>query len=359
MPNLLSLYQFPADHIVLVHSRDTLEQAKHFASFLSGNSAFSEPELVEADAFDPGKIMNAALILRNRFGSEPVYLNYTGGTKQQSVLFFRLFSETNTRLIYTDTQQNCFWVISEGKVEKVPLTVVVRFSDLFRLLDYEQMECTEKEVLSELAELSLYIMQQKKKGRGFLLKPLLDGAVTARRIGASLKKWSPAFATNEFSIRTRQEQVECRWKGKRLSGVSKQFWMEYLSGGWFEFACYEILQQSGLFQDLICNLKIKPALESSKEKVQNEIDIAGISGSVPFFFECKSGITDQKSITNLKAMRDRYGPSHSHSVLISYWPLSDDVLKAKLNDYHIDLVEGPADLAENIINVCKKKSIKI
>lgn len=359
MPNLLSLSQFPAEHILLVHSKDTKHHAEHFASFLSRGSPFADPELVEVDAFDPDQIISSALQLQEKLKESSVTLNYTGGTKQQSVLFFKLFSESNARLIYTDTQQNCFWILENRNVSREPLQITVSFSDLFQLLNYEVIDCTEKRELAELAEFSSYILEEKKKGKGFLLKSLLDSAVKARRAGGSPNQWNPAFATQEFSIQTSKDEVECHWKGNRLSDRPKQFWMEYLSGGWFEFACHDILLKSRLFHDLICNLKIKPAEKSSKETVQNEIDIAGISGTVPFFFECKSGKTDQKSITNLKAMRDRYGPSYSHSVLISYWPVKDPVLKTKLDDYQIDLVEGPENLEENILHVCKKRSVKI
>ena len=71
-------------------------------------------------------------------------------------------------------------------------------------------------------------------------------------------------------------------------------------------------------------------------RTKNELDVLANDSRRLLFIECKSGYISQDNIYKIDSVRDTYGGENSKSILVSYFPLDED-LATKCRDLHIYL----------------------
>lgn len=297
---------------------------------------------------------DAAQIAEKLKGSEMV-LNYTGGTKPMSVEFVRVFEQACASILYVDTQEEIFWLSKDEVPTSIPFNFRFRLDTFFNLKEMAIKSETQDDIITELSDLTELIFQERKELKKSRLQSFVGHAIKHRVTNEDPNKWKPKLSYQQFHIQNEAEQrVHASWNGIPISLEEKQRWLEYFSGAWFEYWCYSVLKNSGFFDDVRCNIKILPSVQRKPQVFKNEIDVVAIANAVPLYIECKTGGVDQKSITNLDAIRNYYGPKYSQGLLVSLKPLKSKVLKEKIEDYHLGLVEGPQNIREKILDFATK-----
>ena len=361
-PNLLSVLHFKPDEVVLVCTSDSRDLAERFKDLLISKYQFESVHISETNPFHLSEIQESAVKLAEQFKARKMILNYTGGTKPMSVGFVNVFSKLGTDLLYTDSQQECFWLSKNNEVLEIPFDFRFNLQTMFELKDVVIKSQADVRVLENMKSFTDFIFQEKQKEKESLIYEVFDNAVKVRINRKNLATWNPDLQFSGFEIKTISDQkISVTWNEETFIQKKKNFWLEYFSGGWFEQWCYMVLNDSGDFDDVQCNIKIRPNTNSHPKGLKNEIDVAAISNGRPLFVECKTGNIDQKSITNLKAVMDYYGPKYSQGILISLWPLrrNQEVLREKLSDYNISLIEGPDMLEEKLIEISNEIILKL
>ena len=98
-----------------------------------------------------------------------------------------------------------------------------------------------------------------------------------------------------------------------------------------------------IWTDVVFDVVDNPSVRKDK----NEVDVLINIGNTIVFVECKSGTLTQNEIYKMDAIKKTYGSAKSKSVLVSLWPLSDD-LKQKANDLQISVI-APKFVREDIL----------
>jgi len=359
-PNLLSVLQIMPDSVWLVHTADTKSNAEHFRALLQADYSIAGVDMHEVHPFDPVQIRREATWLAEKRESSEAVLNYTAGTKPMAVEFVRVFEQAGASILYVDTQDEIFWLSKNGETARIPFNFRFRLNTFFNLKEMAIKTETHDNVIAELSDLTELIFQERIKKINSELQLFVNNAIKHRVQKENLDYWRPKLSYQEIHIQNESDtRVKVSWNGKPIALKKKIPWFEYFSGGWFEFWCYSVLKNSGYFDDVRCNIKILPAGKSKPENLKNELDVVAIANAVPLYMECKSGNLDQKSITNLDAVRNYYGPKYSQGLLVSLRPVTDNVLREKINDYNLGLVEGPENIKEKILDFATETMVRL
>ena len=359
-PNLLSVLKLEPKSVVLVHTEATKKQADHFGGIIQKRYGVQEVIKKEVLPFNPLAIREAAEDLVRDLQGIQIMLNYTGGTKPMAIEFVRTLEAQDAALMYADTQQECFWLTKNGEVTKIPFNFRFSLQSLIDLKEVTIKSQADGRMIREMEPLTEFLFQEKTSGRKTPVIELCDRAVHFRVKQKSINHWRPGVQNSPLNVKIRStDKISVALNGKPFPQKKKTFWLEYFSGGWFEQWCYSVLNHSGFFDDIHCNIKIKPESQTHPDHLKNEIDVAAIANGIPLFVECKTGNIDQKSITNLKAVRDFYGPKYSQGILVSLKPQQNEVLREKISDYGLGLAEGPENLKEKIIEISEQMIVKV
>lgn len=351
-PNLLSVIELKPVSVILVHTLDTIENAKSFSGLIQNRYSVQNVDLIEVPPFNASAILEKAESLAKSLDTKStITLNYTGGTKPMSIQFVRVFEDLGARLLYVDTQQECFWWTEKNNTTKEEFDFRFPITTLFDLRNVSIRSQTDKNNIESLKELTEFMIQQKAKLKSPKMNAFIKEAVNVQIKNRPLDKWNPKVKLDSLQIEPvphKSDKINVYWRNELLTYKNKSFWLDYFTGGWFEHWTFLILSETEIYDDIRCNLTIKPNETETKGSIKNEIDVAAIYNAIPIFFECKTGRVDQKSITNLKAIVDEYGPKYSVGVIVSFYPIKDSVIKEKINDYNFKLIEGADQLTQKL-----------
>lgn len=386
-PNFFSVRLLSPSRLVLVHTIDTSDEADLLAEVAQRKPEYGVSECMKAETapFHPGKIRSAAQQLLARLTEEGVMpseivLNYTGGTKPMAIQFVEVFREAGAQLLYIDTQQEtCWWTVG-GELQEKPLTLKLDIPELLALRQTEMPDQTDKTMIQGLEKLSGWLFDIKKqtvKGSPAAHSALLKWLKTAGHTQGTLPKYGherskaleswipdfsagPDYALQLAPVQKSALQMQVRFGNQPFSYKKKEFWLSYFVGGWFEFWVYQQLEQTGAYDDIRCNvrMKISAAAAGKQQQVKNEVDVLAVKNGTPVFVECKSGVVTQKSITNLKIMSDTYGGRYSEAVLVSLYPVSNPVLKEKIEENGILLLDKAENLPEELARLHEYMLVK-
>lgn len=352
-PNLLAFLQLRPSRHMLIHTDQSVGQANEFRQLLCSGYGVSEAavELHAFPATHPGEIQQRAADLAARISAagQSCCLNYTGGTKPLAIQLCRAFEPTGAPLLYVDTEGERMWQSSGDAHTEIPFNFRLRVKDVIALKGADIRSVSDKRVMAERLPLCRWLAENRESQP---VKSLLSDAAAFRN--APVYKpvdWRPrleAGPLSVFSDEVNPTLLEVRFEGYLFPQKKRSYWAEVLAGGWLEDVVSSWLDETGEYDDVQANVKIRPESGSEKKRgekadaaVKNEIDVMAVKNAVPLFVECKTGRVDQKAITNLFSIMATYGPRYRQGALVSCYTITDSVLREKIRDYGITLIEGP------------------
>ena len=360
-PNLFSVIHLKPTQVILIHTLDTYREALHFKDILSQRYGIQHIQLKETKPFNPNQIIQDADELRRELCGQKTILNYTAGTKPMAIQFVRVFEETDAKLLYVDTQQECFWWSQGDNTYSEPFDFHFGLPTLFDLENVSIRAQEDKNTIADLASLTNLLFNARKQDSNNQFRAFIKNAVSVRVNNHSLYQWNPSIRYKQVQIQPKHDNPEAlmvRWNEEPFEYKNKAFWLTYFTGGWFEQWTYTVLDQLGIYDDVRCNLTIWPNQTEDTDKIKSEIDVAAICNTIPVFLECKTGRVNQKSVTNLKSMVDKYGPRYSEGAIVSFYPVTDAVIREKIEDYGLLLIEGPENLKSQLHTIHEEILIK-
>jgi hypothetical protein len=286
-PNFIASIQLNPDKIVLLHTRDSERQAALLRDALRRHRENFSFALKEIEPFDIESIYASCKSVAQENPCCELLLNYTGGTKQMSIGAYTAFKEANAWLIYVDTQTGKLYK-NRGE-EKSEESLNVPASDIETLLSLRGYEMdssrnTNVEYIERRQGLTDFILNYVKNQTTPIaqLKNLLENRV--------LRDYAQKYQANLHSY----------WSDDN----DRSNYFEDGKGGWLEEWVYCNLKNSGLFDDVKINVKVK-GLSGTRAPV-NEFDVLAAKNAVLYCFECKTGKYSPKDLIALNDKSERY-----------------------------------------------------
>lgn len=359
-PNLLAFLQLKPSHLVLIHTQDSVKQAMDFRGLLLTEYGLSEGavHLRDFPATNPSQIQQKAEALAAELSSngESCCLNYTGGPKPLALQLYLAFKDAGADLLYVDTQEERMWRTAGIKHTEIPFSFQLRVKDVLYLKGAGFQGVSDQRVIAQRLPLCRWLAENRETNE---VKSLLSEAAAFRSAPVyKTPDWRPRLESGLLSVFVNDENpthLEVRFGNELFPQKKRSYWAEVFAGGWLEDLVCSWLSDTGEYDDVQANVKIRPDSGAEKKRgskmrdaVKNEIDVMAVKNAVPLFAECKAGRVDQKAITNLFSIMETYGPRYRQGALISWYPVTDPVLLEKIRDYGISLIEGPEKLEKQV-----------
>lgn len=374
MPNLFSVVMLKPRKVVLVHTIDSEAEAEFFSEFIKNQKyGVAETELIEVKPFNPVEITHSASevlrkIAADGVDSEPVVLNYTAGTKPMSIAFYSVFKEAGSRLLYIDTQQETCWWTERDEIKEELLQVKLNIPEVLSLRSGAISGQEQENIIDTLREMTLWIYEQKtmpgnrhSKFQKWLFTCVkLQLELNNANKKSKLEHWKPEITHGPISIEYDSAKAACMlvsFNSTVFPYRKKEFWLNYFTGGWFEHYVFIMLKRSGAYDDIRCNIRLKTN-DQKNPLIKNEIDVIAVKNGIPLFVECKTGLVNQKSITNLKAVTEIYGGRYGEAVLVALNPKIDPAILEKMEDYGIHLIGGSNRIENELCSLHEYMVIK-
>lgn len=353
MPNLFSVILLKPEEVILVNTIDSKEEALFFSDFIKKQKyGVSKTTLLEVKPFNPAEIRKSAQSLLESIHNtlDDYTLNYTGGTKPMSIEFVTVFKEAGSKLLYIDTQQETCWWTLDGKIEQKPLKVKLNVPEVFSLQRGAILGQEQESLIENLSELTNYLFE-KRADQEFRTTELgkwisncvkLQQSITSWNKSEKLSEWKPEYSDESLSAifyPNKQTHMKVRFEGAEFSFKKKDFWLTYFTGGWFEHYVFITLKKTGAYDDVRCNIRLKTN-DADDPQLKNEMDVVAVKNGIPVFVECKTGLVNQKSVTNLKTAAEVYGGKYGEAVLCSLSKGIAPAVLERISDNGIVLICG-------------------
>jgi hypothetical protein len=102
LQNLLPILHYRPQRVFFLSTKEEDASRVALDAVLRERGVVCEPP-VFVDAYDPTTVAQACAELRDRLHSERLIVNLTGGTKIMSLATYRVFSQVDCEIVYTDT----------------------------------------------------------------------------------------------------------------------------------------------------------------------------------------------------------------------------------------------------------------
>ncbi|GEM_PF-1874927 len=289
--------------------------------------------------------------ITEQYSEDTLLLNFTGGNKVISQAAFNAFKDKNYDCIYINSQDNEFIYFDHHKpgIEKVSsqkIVLNVNIADFLSLngqkIKYsDNRESTEKEKLREFLtknykDYSKYILQFARNWDAKFPNSNNSKYISDGKFKGSYIKFEEECSQIYF-VKNAKEELILKEEGTEL--------LEYLTGKWFETACYLKLKSLNYFNEIQQNATLDKLNKSDSTKYQdkNEFDIIAATGVYPIIFECKAGGLRSEYIDKLNNFKQTYLGRYSSVFFITYFPInsfteSDILLNERLDENNIKLI---------------------
>ena len=374
MPNLFSVILLKPKEVVLVHTEDSKNEALFFSDFIKKQKySVEKTQLVEVEPFNQIAIgLSANKLLTELVNSnqdiENCTLNYTAGTKPMSIGFVNVFKDAGVKLLYIDTQEEICWWTRGTKIEQEPLKVKLNVPELFSLARGAILGQEQESNIQTLMGLTNYFFE-KRKDKKFWTTEMgkwvancvrLQQELSSRNRSEKLSTWKNEYKDESFSVDvdiTKQTHMNVSYNGLEYPFKRKEFWLNYFTGGWFEHYVYTVLKNTNAYDDIRCNIRLKTNDEDDPQ-LKNEIDVVAVKNGIPVFFECKTGMVDQNSITKLKTVSEIYGGRYCEAVLVSFNEITAPAIIEKMHDYGIQLISEATEIEKKLDSIHEFMAVK-
>lgn len=317
-PVYLGIAETSPDRVLLVHSADSLAEARRIAAEFDGTGLDFDYE--EFDPVNVTQVLEKANALAQSLGDDHHYtINLTSGTKVWSILFRETFaSKPDVKFIYVD--QSCsIYDLSSGEVKE---TEMVEMDRVFRLnntsvlksMDFHRLT---EEDLNAIPEIRyLYLVKR------FVFTAL---TVPTTRLGenrirnnkdsfvfqGSSISWNHETKTIDFQLKTKTGMIE-----KTLS--SPHIFDLVFFAGWFEAEVARHLSMWKHSHEVKMNVQF-PYVDG---KTKNEIDVIVNTGKRLLFVECKTHIHNLTDLDKFSKAVRNYGGMGCHALFVTFESMS-------------------------------------
>lgn len=348
MPLIIGFFAEPAENVVIVHSKDSLNHALAFERFVKNRDA-KDVRLLEVEPFDLKEIYWKAEQSAVSLSGQRVILNYTGGTKQMSIGFFSAALTYGFHGMYVDSQhskvqlqRNNEWV--ESGFPEVNISVKEWLSLNLKELKMRSKDITSIEDLTPLTDW-LFFQRKKYSQELYAITSYAQKLLTQKeknKVGPSKLIWGKSFIFSPLRITPENNNTTLQviFEGHVLKEREPEWWICFFSSNWFEFWIYRQLVATGAYDDVLMNVEIINAPDSSNPSVVNEIDVLAIRNGYLTIIDAKLGQPDQKSITKLLADRNSYASKYSQMYFVSFASPKDLVHQQRINSLGIVPISG-------------------
>ncbi len=264
-------------------------------------------EEVRIHAFEYSRIKSviADAIKKHDPGNHEIILNFTGGTKIQSVAMYENGLASGLKMAYVNSEQHNILELG-GSIPVKHSTLDIAINPVDYLQVNGQKVKDEKEAVSPNSkELVRVLSTTFNHFSKFLLEfaskePLRHNFPLHKEVNAG------EIAGSGYKFTSQSFYLKLMFKGNILFEMEEKpgrLLVEDVTGKWLEKAVYKSICESGLFAEVNMNLKI----EYKSKEYKNEFDILAMKGTDLCIFECKSGKVKASDIDQLVALRSMLG----------------------------------------------------
>jgi len=341
MPNYIASKIINPDINVFLCSEEAAYQYQKLAKH------FTNPHKEIIDAWDYDKIQSQIKRIIDEYHASDIYLNFTAGNKIMSIAAFNLFNDLKKECYYINTEGDEYIKFNflKNTIEKKEINVKCNLEDILSLNGQEF------ELSNFKPDFHLINLAQILKNDDTLLSKILEigNKINIKSNNFEKKIDSGNYAGTYIKLKNSNSEVIIYKRGHLMfSKKEGKFLIDFLFGKWFEYVCFEKLNQSQFFDNLVwgCYIRRKDALPNDVYGDKNEIDIIGNKGIYYYIFECKAGNIKAEAVDKLVAIKETYIGRYSSLFFISYFPLQLN------NSAHKNVLEKMRD--NNIIHLTFK-----
>ena len=317
-PVYLGIAETSPDRVILVHSLDSLVEARRIAAEFDGTDLAFDYE--EFDPVNVTQVFEKANALAQSLGDDHHYtINLTSGTKVWSILFRETFaSKPDVKFIYVD--QSCsIYDLSSGEVKE---TEMVEMDRVFRLNNTSVLKSMDFHRLTEEDLNAIPVIRYLYLSKRFAFTAL---TVPTTRPGenkirnnkdsfvfqGSSISWDHETKTIDFQLKTKTGMIE-----KTLS--SPHIFDLVFFAGWFEAEVSRHLSMWKHSHEVKMNVQF-PYVDG---KTKNEIDVIVNTGKRLLFVECKTHIHNLTDLDKFSKAVRNYGGMGCHALFVTFESLS-------------------------------------
>lgn len=329
LPAYYPIAESRPDLVFAIGTRQSRQAAERLREVLVTRLGIECEINCQADAFDLQSVELYCEELHKSFepDSEVIY-NITGGTKLMAIGAYKAALHHKAQVIYTNSDA-CIDIETN---ESTPLACMVDNETIFALqgqhLKSYDVYTPQAEKILAAQSICSFLRDYNNKGfHSCLVREYMRSALpkhyTAKGYGYDCAASGITITRNYRSVL----DISCPDARQLL-----------LEGRWWEVLIADILDQwSGGRFTIWTNVVFVPREENNPDgkRDKNEVDVLVNTGNKLLFVECKSGNFNQDNINKLAFVRQNYGSDKSMCVLISYYPVGNDLreraVEAKVN----------------------------
>lgn len=306
MPNLIPVWQYRPERVVLIASGDTSRVASNLEALCHNRGIVVETKVVES-AFDV-RALRAEVSSHLGRHPEETWVNVTGGTKLMSLAAFVAAQREGSPVFYVDTGEGYCIRHLLPQVRQEPITVEFRVAEVLaahgivaevgvppasrllpvarRLAEHAQRD---ERLLAELRQ------RYERPGNPSYKRRLRRSLAPDERGLLQLLVQQGMIRQLHIGETTQFEVVPDYWG--------------FLGGGWLEAYVYERFRRVG-FDDVQINVKIESG------GMKNELDVVACQGVMLTIVSCKSGQSQKEHLSELKLLADLMGGIYCRKILV-------------------------------------------
>lgn len=325
-PDVNVLFYTPASEKNLIPLKVSLKESKLI-------------EEVKIHAFEYSKIKStfAEIIKKHEPAKNEIVLNFTGGTKIQSVAMYENGRDSGLKMAYVNSEQhNILELGGRFPVKYSTLDIPINPVDYLQVNgqkvkdEVEAVSPNSKKLVgvlsSEFKHFSRFLLEFASK------EPLKHNFPLNKEVNAG------EIAGSKYKFNQSGFYLKLVLNGKVLFEVEEKpgrLLVEDVTGKWLEKAVYKRIRESELFSEVTMNLKI----EYKSKEYKNEFDILAMKGTDLCLFECKSGKVKAADIDQLVALRAMLG--RFTRLFVVTWLKPSSVMLERLADNNITPLSFP------------------
>lgn len=289
-----------------------------------------EIHFIEVDPMDIPTIMQACEDVHSKYPAETKFqYNITGATKTMCIGAFIVAKKHDADIIYTDAKT----YLDMNTFKKYPLE---------DKLDSKLIFMIQRQKLKSYA-----IWDNHGEGEKVTISNKIHDFIV--KYNSVYKNLSDRFRKldyipNEYKVNSinysfYDGELEITQNERTLLHVNNNISKKLLfEGRWWECLVADAMSKWSDDRFEIWNDVVFDIVDNQKYNAdKNEVDILINIGNTFVFVECKSGAITQNELYKLDSVKQTYGSKKSKSVLVSFWPLKED-LKQKADDLQISVI---------------------
>lgn len=303
-------------------------------------------KIVVVEAFDVSSIIKECEAIHSACQDCDVTYNITGGTKLMAIGAYNVAQRHSSQIVYTNSDS----LIDLTTFCTKPLNVNVDSKTIFALQG------------QDLKDYTVYTKDANKLECSLKIKHFIenhnDSYKRLRRLYDEHTSYGMSFdlyqEDNMPIFEHKHGHIKAWDKGTPALDIKHIESMQLLfEGRWWETLVAESVSQwaNGRF-DVWCNVRFSPRDTNLKVLDKNEIDILVNTGNKLLFVECKSGMITQDNINKMSVIRQTYGSDKSMSVLISFFPIRQDLFE-KAHEAKLNVIKSLEEIPSRLDRILK------